>query len=290
MAAKILTTAMQKGGTGKTTVAVNLAGALAGYHGLCVTLVDMDPQRNATLNLIGQDEPESGTIWEALSVPKYLEEVRIPVPGRERMFLVPGSRKFAQIEKQVPNDRRDHFVYEIKRLMPRAAPEDTDLVIIDTGPTEGIFVEGALAASDGALIIVKPEYFSTVGIQDAVESVRRVRRTYNAELSLVGIVINQTRPHTNEHGSYLEQYQGRYGKYVIEPLIPQRVILSHAQRAMTPIEYYSGGGGTGGEVRQIFRKLAENVSERMELTPRGASPGDSPATPVAAEDELQAKE
>jgi chromosome partitioning protein len=260
---RIISVALQKGGVGKTTCAVNLAGALAGHLGLNVLLVDFDGQTNATTTLLGRGFQARGDIWSVLYDGQAIEDVMISAPQHPRLFVLPGSPELAYWEKKLSEDQWDALVREGRRILRERTPENVDVVLIDTPPSLGLWLQVAIAASDGVLLVVQPHEYSADGVRDLMRTVHAIQEKVNPDLVVDGLIINGVRPTTGEHTAWVEEYRRNFGATILEPPLAERIVIAEAQRAKTPIEFYPGRGAT--EAREWFRAIAGQLAARTGL-------------------------
>ncbi len=261
MARKIAIT-LQKGGVGKTSVTVNLAGAFAGDRGLRTVVVDMDAQCNATTHLIGDDHPGptiTGVLRGEVSLADALISCDDPL-----LRVLPGAADLVAFERGSDDPRRARTILGVRELLATGLPDDVDLVLIDTPPGGGLWLQAALAAADGFVIVAWPDGFSANGILALLDTVEQVRGAYNPELSLDGLAINHVR-NTNGHRGYTDVLQDIYGDVLLEPAIPVRSVISDARDACLPVEYYERMYRSHSPTAPIFRSIAAQLSERTGL-------------------------
>jgi chromosome partitioning protein len=158
---RVLSFVNQKGGCGKTTVAVNLAGALA-QRGAKVLLVDLDPQAHATLGLgcsVG-DEP---SLLEVLEGRATLEEALVAAPGS--LWLLPATARLAEFEETSAR------ILHPERVLAgalAAARGVFDIAILDCPPrADGVLTKNALRASTTAVLVVETGAFALQGALQA---------------------------------------------------------------------------------------------------------------------------
>lgn len=196
-----------KGGVAKTTLAVNLAHALAAFHDKRVLLVDLDPQFNATQCLLGGEtyvqgrEDGAHTVFQVFddsppplvsSVSGVREREAIalgdiePWPLRVRFDLLPGDLELHRLDMAAGQGRE----LRLKRYLQIAQDKaGYDVVIIDTPPTPSVWMISALLASQWFLVPVKPEPLSATGIDLLRGVIQRCSESYAHEVSCIGVVL-----------------------------------------------------------------------------------------------------
>ncbi|CAA9313141.1 MAG: Chromosome (plasmid) partitioning protein ParA, partial [uncultured Gemmatimonadaceae bacterium] len=251
---RIISVALQKGGVGKTTCAVNLAGALAGHFGLNTLLLDFDGQTNATSTVLGRGYESAGDIWSVLYSGAAIDEVMVQAPQHPQLWVLPGSAELAYWEKKLSEDQWDALVLEGRRILRERIPAAIDVVVVDTPPSLGLWLQIAVAASDGVLLVVQPHEYSADGIRDLMRTVQAIQDKVNPDLVIDGLIVNGVRPTTGEHAAWVDEYRRQFGAAVLEPPVAERIVIAEAQRAKMPLEFYAGRGAP--EARGWFREIA----------------------------------
>ena len=231
MATKI-SIANQKGGVGKTTTAINLATALVAVRKR-VLLIDFDPQGNATTGL-GIYSKKLNTSYDLLTRVKTLSEVimNTSIPG---LSLVPASIDLvgAEIELVQVTNRE-------KILKQTLAPYDKmfDYIIVDSPPSMGILSLNSLVAADGVLVPLQCEYYALEGLSYLLNSISRIKASYNKELKLFGIVLTMYDRRNSLSLSVENDVRKHLGDKVFRTVIPRNIRISEAPSYGRPVLIY----------------------------------------------------
>ena len=250
---------LQKGGVGKTSVAVNLAAALAADQGLRTVLVDMDAQCNATAHLLG-DDFAGPMLSDVLRGDVALADALVQC-HHEKLWVLPGADDLVAFERGSDDPRRARTIMGVRDMLVNGMPSDVEVVIIDTPPGGGLWLQAALAASDGFLIVAWPDGFSASGILALLNTVDEVRAAFNPNLELDGLIINHVR-HTAGHRGYTDVFSEIYEEILLHPPIPVRSVISDARDAAMPVEFYEQKYRTSSQAADLFRDIAAQLVVR----------------------------
>ena len=216
-----------KGGVGKTSVTVGLAGA-AQARGLRTLVVDLDPQANATVVLDPSKIEFTANDVLADGRAGVLSQAIVRSGWGDEVNLVASER--ALEHRAVPEGEGN-----VRLRVTMGGIDDYDLVLLDTPPALGELTRNALTASNFALIVTEPSMFALQGAQQALEAAEIVR-AYNLRLQVAGIVVNRVRPTSSEHRYRMAELALAYGDLLLQPPLPDRAVVQQAAGACTPVQ------------------------------------------------------
>ena len=230
---RVLAIANQKGGVGKTTTTINLATALAAV-GKSVLVMDFDPQGNASTGLgIDKTQRTQGT-YEALFGTLPLQDVATPtrVP---RLFVAPASVHLAGAEIELVNSERREFRL---REAVNATNLKVDYILIDCPPSLNLLTLNALVAADAVLVPLQCEFYALEGLSHLVKTIERVKRAFNPDLDLHGVVLTMYDRRNALSASVENDVRSYFGDKVYQTVIPRNVRVSEAPSHGLPVLVY----------------------------------------------------
>lgn len=252
--AKRIVIASQKGGVGKTTVALHLALALA-ERGRSTLLVDLDPQGGIGLSLARGDTELPGIADRLMGVVTAAEAI-LPtrVPG---LSLLPRGR--LDPVDIVEFERAVHAPGVLDRVLTEVE-EPFERVILDTPSGMGMITRGALRAAGFVLLPFQASTLSLRSISQALRVVEHVKAIESPSLSLLGIL--PTMADRDDDGSQqilTDIWTGFSG--VLDTVIPRADVFARGSREGLPIGFL--GGPPSPEARR-FDTLAAEVEGILE--------------------------
>lgn len=252
---RVIALANQKGGVGKTTTAVNVAGELA-RRGKRVLLVDSDPQGNATTSL--------GVRKGSLRVSTYdllMDELSAAdasmATGRMYLDLVPADQDLAGAAVELTGaERRER---RLKAALAQAQGR-YDFVLIDCPPSLGLLTLNALYAADSVVIPLQCEYLALEGLAQLKTTLDRVRESLNPHLRILGVVMTMYDGRTNLAQQVVDEVQRHFPRLIFRTLIPRSVRLSEAPSYGKLIAEYEPQSRSA----QAYSALTEEILQREE--------------------------
>lgn len=245
----------QKGGVGKTTIALGLA-ASAWASGIDTLVVDLDPQGNATTGLGVWDPP--------FSVDQALAEERAGAIAGLRLAsgwpgepdgvrppsVVAATPALAMRESQLLTDpigANDRLAIALQGI-------GHDLVILDCPPSLGLLTVNGLFAADRALIVTEPGAWASDGVSQIKRTIERIALRRGADaLRLAGVTVNRL-GRTRDNRYWYEQLQADHGDLVLDP-VHLRAAIPEASAASVPIHSLDprpGAAEAAAEIDHLF--------------------------------------
>jgi len=262
---EVLAVINQKGGVGKTTTVANLSFGLANL-GKKVLAIDLDPQSNLTahlgcfnyedISLEDLDSLSPPTIYEVFKGQKTLEEVICKVKNFD---LVRSSLLLAAADLEFSG-----FVGR-ELLLSRSlqnVKDSYDIVIIDCPPNLGLLSLNALVASTDVIIPVQSEFLSLFGVRQLLDTIEQVRKIYNPNLKLRGVLVTMFDKRKKLSKAVLETIQNYFGELVFSTIIHENVTLAEAPSKGSCIFEYAPKSQGAEDYLQLCMELI-NAKENL---------------------------
>jgi chromosome partitioning protein len=246
---KTLTVANQKGGVGKTAVAVHLAFYFAEAKKR-VLFIDLDPQGNASKTLKAH---HCGLTASALFTGK---DVPVPSPNADGFAVVAADDALHNLERADPNVAVKSFLAFLG-----AAGSSFDVAILDTSPTLSIRMTAALIGSDYALAPVEMEAYSIDGITKLLQSIKGVTDKYNQKLQFLGMLPNRLNAHSPTQKANLAALIKDYSRFLLPAKVSLRTSIGEALGEGVPVWKMkkSSAKEAGIEMREAMSKVAQRM-------------------------------
>jgi len=292
MAAKTITIINQKGGTGKTTTAVNLSAALADL-GKRILIVDADPQGNATSG-VGVNKNELDVSVYDVFLNKATAQETIIEGAYPNLDIIPCNINLtgAEIELVGAISRETRLKKALDPVKGRY-----DFIFIDSPPSLGLLTLNALVASDALLIPIQCEFYALEGVSQLLNTLNLIRDGLNPQLNIEGVLLTMADFRTNLTTEVINEIRNYFKEKVYRTIIPRNIRLSEAPSHGKPITAYDAnsiGAIRYAELAQEFLGGSENLRNQLKTNDlvnnnRIADTDAAPTEPVSDE-KLQSNE
>jgi len=254
----VIAVANQKGGVGKTTLAINIAAAQAG-KGQPTLLVDLDPQFNATSGVGADIVPGSGamTVYDLLLNPRTDPHRAIHNTNIPNLDIIPASLDLAGAELTLPQ------MIGAEKLLDEALSKISGYhsILIDCPPSLGRLTLNALTAATHVLIPIQIGKWAITGSAQLCETIDLVRQRLNPQLTILGVICTFYDVRTTLSREVLAKISEQFPSLLFNTLIKTASKVGEAAVADTPIILYARSS----EAAQNYRSLADEIESRLDL-------------------------
>lgn len=278
--ARVVTICNQKGGTGKTTTAVNLAYALACLNKK-ILIVDTDPQGNATSGVGINKNIIEKSVYDVLLSRCPAEEAVLKevFPGLD---VIPCNINLtgAEIELVGALSRETRLKKALSSIK-----FNYDYTFIDSPPSLGLLTLNSLVASDSIIVPIQCEFYALEGVSQLLKTVNLIRDGLNPGLEIEGVLLTMADYRTNLTNEVIGEIKKFFQDKVYKTIIPRNIRLSEAPSFGKPVMLYdnaSVGAKKYSEFAEEFlasRKNEHNSFQRNNLGDsfaKDTSPGINP--------------
>lgn len=250
---KTIAVANQKGGVGKTTTVVNLAACMA-EKGVKVLLIDMDAQGNATTGCGIRKKDLQKSSYDLLTDENVkLSDLVIKTPYHN-LWIVPSTMDLAGAELELAEAQER--AKRLENALKTAETENLfDFILIDCPPSLGLVTINALTAADTVLIPIQCEFFALEGLSQLTNTVKQVKKVYNPQLDIEGVLITMFDGRLNLTMQVLAEVKKYFASKTFKTVIPRNVRISEAPSHGKPINYYDRGS----KGAKAYAELAEEI-------------------------------
>lgn len=249
----VISVAIQKGGSGKTTTCINLAAALQ-RAGRNVLLVDADPQANLSQSLGITDEPEHNLYTELKKeMSGEGSNVRQAIHKTEGgLSVLPASLELAGAELELVS------VYGREQVLSwllQPVENEYDFIFIDCPHAIGMLTVNALTASDFVLLPLQGEFLPLKGVYSFMHHFDTIKKKLNKKLDLLGIVLTKFDDRKTMNHQVREKLQQDFGDKVFNTVIRTNIQLAKAQETGKDIFNFDKNANGAHDYQQLADEL-----------------------------------
>lgn len=274
---KIIAICNQKGGTGKTTTAVNLASCLTAYQKR-VLLIDTDPQGNATSGVGINKNTLQRSVYDVLLNKASASDATVTT-AFPLLDLIPCNINLtgAEIELVGALSRETR----LKRAL-QLVQNNYDYLIIDSPPSLGLLTLNSLVASASVIVPIQCEFYALEGVSQLMNTISLIRDGLNPDLAIEGVLLTMADFRTNLTEEVIQEIRNFFKDKVYDSIIPRNIKLSESPSFGKPINFYDSTSIGA----KKYLSLAEEVIARNSESVRESTSVSQPAQPnVVSPDE-----
>lgn len=238
----------QKGGSAKTTTAVNLAAALAEKKRR-VLVLDLDPQGSSSSWLAGQGSSKGA--YELLTGTGAINEL-VQDTATSGISIIPATSALGNAERSLAREIGAETV--LRRRLAGLA-DDWDYLLADTPPTLGMLTLNALAAVEELIAPVEAHVMALAGVAQLIETLHMVRERLNPSLMLAGIVACRVDNRTRHSLDVVASMRTTFGADMYETVIRENVRLAEAPSFHLPITRYDTQSAGAADYRALAAEV-----------------------------------
>ena len=246
----------QKGGVGKSTIAVNLA-AIAAHQGKRTLLIDLDPQCNSSRYLLGdaatQQAPTIAGYFEQMlnftMYPKTSGSFVHDTPF-ENLSLIVSDAEIGDLQSKLESR---HKIYKLRDTLEELS-KDYDEIFVDTPPAYNFFTQSALIAADRCLIPFDCDDFSRQALYTLVNNVAEIRADHNPRLEIEGIVVNQFQPRARLPQRLVDEMKAE-GLPMLDSKLSSSIVIRESHDRSLPMIHLDARHKLSMEFLALYREL-----------------------------------
>jgi chromosome partitioning protein len=229
---RVIASANQKGGCGKTTTAINLSSSLS-LKGQKVLLIDFDPQAHATMGLNVKPSDLDKTIYDVITPKKNwlwgIDDILLPI--KDNFDLAPSSLILSAFEQELSGlERREHRLFQAIQLLKK----QYDFIVIDCPPSIGHLSFNALRACNEVIIPIDMSLFSLRGVAKLIEIIVLLKDKTGHDIKSRALITMYDR-RTRYSRTVLEKVQAEFGDNVFDTVIRYNIRLRETADLGLPV-------------------------------------------------------
>ena len=246
---RIIAIANQKGGVGKTTTAINLGAALAEL-GQRVTIIDLDPQGNASTGLGIDAANRDPNSYDLLTADAEWGAAR-RATLIENLSIVPATSDLASAELDIAQRPRR------TQLLADALKDADGTVLIDCPPALGLLTINAMVAADSVIVPLQAEFYALEGLSQLMLTIREVRASANPRLRIEGVLLTMSDARNNLSQQVEADARETLGPLVFQTVVPRNVRVSESPSHALPVIHYDPASKGSAAYRALAQELAQ---------------------------------